>query len=278
MLYLNKKKYKRFSWLVLLAIVLVSCNNSEKKEYKEYKDGVLYKSYSLDGNNNYDGVYKEFYKNGKLKTICDFKHGKTDSTLTYNEDSSLSHIVYEKGKDTFTIKKFKNNFIESIGESTAQAKNIGVWKYYNQKGKLIKKQEFINLCGKEYLNQSWEFDNGKMINDKGNHYKILLKKKEYFVGEPIQIAFFYTPILGNDSRNLIYLSPKILPDYCNIKKVHLEKWYSDNRKIVGTVTFKSKGIKNLRGYIQEFFYSKNKSKNEEYLSREVYFTVKIIVK
>lgn len=267
---------KKYLIFILSAIIIISCNTSEKKEYK---DGVLFKSYALNSNNEFDGLYKEFYKNGNAKVIHNFKNGTLiDSSVSYNYDSSVSDIRYYYKKDTVFCKTFKNNFLESSGEAF-QNRKIGYWNYYNRNGKIFKKQEFINLCGKHYINQSWEYDDkNQIIKDRGNHYEIILKRKEYLVGDTINIKIIYTPALGKESHNLIYVSPKISSNFCNIKNIKLDNWYSDSREINSKVVFSTKGVKNLRGYIQEYLLQKGKPKNMEYLYREVYFDIPLLIK
>lgn len=258
-------------FLLSVIILIISC---KKDVVKQYKNGTLYKSYNIDNNNEFDGVYKEFYSNGKVKVIHNFNNGiLIDSSTSYREDSSISDIRYYNKKDTVFCKTFKNNILESSGEAL-QSRKIGIWDYYDINGNVTKKQEFINLCGKHYINQSWEYDTKKqIIITKGNHYQIFLEKKEYLVNEKINIKIIYTPLLGNKSKNLIYTSTKITPDFCNIANVKLDYWYSDNREITIKLIFSTKGDKNLRGFIQEYLYKKERPVNDKYLYREVYFDI-----
>jgi antitoxin component YwqK of YwqJK toxin-antitoxin module len=261
---------------ILLAIIFLSCKDDIKKEYK---NGVLYKSYTLNSNNEYDGLYTEYYKSGKIETIINYDNGLAkDSSVYYFEKSNEKVVSYFTKIDTLFLKYFRNNILESSGEFF-QNRKIGYWNYYDITGKIIKKQESINLCGNHYINQSWEYDNkNKIIKDKGNHYQINLEKKEYLVGDTIQIKVVYTPALGKDSHNLIYVSPKIAPTFCNIKDVKLDKWYSENREFNQKIVFSTKGDKNLRGYIQEYLYQKERPVNDKYLYREVYFDIPITIK
>ncbi|MHC0443881.1 hypothetical protein ACWA1F_00635 [Flavobacterium sp. 3-218] len=256
---------------LLLPILIISC---KENVIKEYKNGVLYKLYTLDDNDEYNGVYKEFYNNGNVKVIHNFQNGVLiDSSTSYNTDSSLLDIRFYNKKDTVFCKTFKNNTLESSGEAF-KTRKIGYWNYYNEDGRIIKKQQFINLCGKHYVNQSWEYDkNNSIIKNKGNYYKVILEKKEYSVGEKIDIKIIYTPLLGTKSKNLICTSTKISDDFCNIKDVKLDYWHSDNREITIKLIFSTKGNKNLRGYIQEYLYKEERPINDKYLYREVYFDI-----
>lgn len=276
MLQLIKKYMKKKLMFIWLVITVISCNNFEKKEYK---DGMLFKSYILNDENEFDGFYNEFYKNGNLKVSHNFIKGVlVDSSVYYNYDKTISDIRYYYKKDTVFCKTFKKNILESSGEAFKNRK-IGYWNYYNVKGIIFKKQEFINLCGKHYMNQSWEYnDSNQIIKDKGNHYQIILKERKYFVGDTINIKVIYTPALGHESRNIIYVSPTISSYFCNIKEVKLDNWYSDSREFNSKVVFTTRGKKNLRGYIQEYLFQKDKPKSMEYLYREVYFDIPILIK
>lgn len=264
----NLIKYLLF---VILMITIQSCKNDE---IKKYKNGILYESYYLNNNNQFDGVYKKYYKSGKIKTIHHFRNNiLVDSSISYNEDSSLSDIRYYNKKDTFFCRTFKNNILESSGEGY-KTRRIGYWKYYDNKGRVIKKQEFINLCGKHYMNQSWEYDEkNRIIKDRGNNYQVFIDRKIYSVGDTINLKFIYTPALGRGSHILIYVSPRISTDFCNLKDVKLDNWYSENLEINSKLTFSTKGKKNLRGFIQEYVFQKHRPENDKYLYREVYFDI-----
>ena len=40
---------------------------------------------------------------------------------------------------------------------------LGKWKYFKKNGNLDKVVEYVNVCGNQYTNQGWYFENGKTL-------------------------------------------------------------------------------------------------------------------
>lgn len=113
-----------------------------------YLTGELKKRYSsrLNGRN---GVYLSYYKNGNLKeSYCMINGRRIGRYIKNNEDGKplivgkyktiecLNEIKVER--DT-TIEKYQGNIVKTI-ESRIKSIKEGEWKYWNSKGKLIRKE------------------------------------------------------------------------------------------------------------------------------------------
>lgn len=260
-------------------ILFISCKNEVKEYYYHYPNGELKMSISFDENMKLEGIAKQYYDNGAIKSIQSYKNGKNiDSSIFYRKDSKIYLILYYKKEDTLVCKAFKNNRLHDEGEYYKN-RRIGYWYTYNQKRQKVKRREFIDLNGKEYLNQEWDLDNkNNIIDNRGNNYLVSLNKKDYSPQEIIKIKIHYNPIFGRDSRAVVYMSPELKSDYSNLKQVRLDERYSLDNDFDILVRFSSKGSKNLRGYIQESLFLKNKPKDEQYSMREVYFNIPIVIK
>jgi hypothetical protein len=168
-------------------ILCISSKKNDRKEGKEvwfYSNGKLWKIYqykndSLDGpwieyyeiggtmkkygtyKNGIPIEWKEFYLCNKIKTEGSYFDTEILTTITSNDTIKL--CIKDRKKNIKEIKELNNTLIDSIrteflldkssGIPFPLERNIknGIWKYWNEDGKLIK-EEF--------------FDKGNLINTK----------------------------------------------------------------------------------------------------------------
>lgn len=264
-----KHKYLLFS----ICFILMSCKNT-KEEY--YPNGTIAKEYELK-NGKLDGVSKEYYENGKLKAIYLLKDGVlVDSSLSYNKEKSfIEKINYYLPKDSIRTKFFhEKEKISSTGIFYNNQKS-GKWKYFNKNGELEKVFEYKNIESKQYTNQGWYFDSrGDTLKNLGNYYILKPIPKTIQSNKTLSLDFEYKPILALNSEAIIYMSSKINNDFSNLGLVTLDAFPLYSNKAILEMSFKSKGKKNLRGFIKEFITNTDKTTK----SKNTYFDIPIIVK
>ncbi|WP_291100853.1 MULTISPECIES: toxin-antitoxin system YwqK family antitoxin [unclassified Flavobacterium] len=263
--------------IIAYLLIFISC---EKKEIKYYSNGSIFKTYKLN-NNKLDGDYKEFYLNGNIKIIHKFKEGVLiDSSTYYNQRKQITEIHYHSSDSADYVKTFEKGILISEGRYYSNQER-GKWKYYYENGKLKMIIEFMDLCGKQYTNQGWNFDKkGNSIKKFGyeNYYTLTMQKKNYKVNEDISLKIKYKPILFLNSNSLICMSPKINKTFCNLNNVKLDTIYSANHNFDIKLSFSTKGNKNLRGFIKEFYNKKADSRDSTtYGDRFIYFDIPIKV-
>jgi hypothetical protein len=163
-----------------------------------------------------------------------------------------------------------NNVIE-ISTKKQQMEGIKMYNFYRKDGSLEKTLEYINLCGKEYLNQGFYFNESKdTLFDKSNFYKIYIEKKVLNTNEVSKIIIEYEPLLKNSVSGLLLSKDNIDLDFCNLEKSKLDTIFFIDNKIEFYQRFKNKGIKRLGGYILEIDKNLN---NKIYDERKVYLTI-----
>ena len=107
----------------------VAATQEITKEQKEYYDNGKLKSIGKFTNGKANGEWKNYYENGQLKQIGNLIGGKvTGECKNYHENGQLSQI---------------GNFIDGI--------STGEWKFYNKNGELIAKKLY-DVNGKEIEN------------------------------------------------------------------------------------------------------------------------------
>lgn len=167
----------------------------------------------------------------------------------------------------------------SEGISNKEEKNRGITKisYYDDSGKLEKTFEYINLCGKRYLNQGWYFDrNGDTLFDKSHFFKVEVEKKVLSTGEQSKITISYKPLLKNTISGFLISKEKLIrEDYCNLDEQAVDTIYFVDNKLQFSIEFKDKGHKNLGGYILEI--SKELAPDGIYSERKVYLSIPLDV-
>ncbi|MQP23995.1 DUF3822 family protein [Flavobacterium sp. LMO8] len=164
-----------------------------------------------------------------------------------------------------------------IDISTKTEKQNGIIKRsFYKKGKLEKTLEYVNICGKEYLNQGWYFNEKRdTIKSKGNSYEIKIEKSILNPLEESKITFFYKPFLKNTVSGILLCKENNI-EYCDLENKKLDTLYFVDNKLEYTQTFRNKGVKNVTGYILEI--TKELRPNKKYDERKVYFTLNFNVK
>lgn len=257
-------------FILITFYILTSCSN--KKEVYDSKGNTIAEYELVNG--KISGEYKEFYNDGKLKAIHNYKNGiKIDSSTYYNANKEIILIKKYLQKDTIYEKEFKDNVLISEGKYLSN-NQLGKWKYFRQNGKLEKIIEYVNFCGHQYTNQGWYFDeNGKFEPGKGNYFEVSTLKKIYKKDELIVITITYKPLYSSSPKFTIYFHPKVDSKFCNLSDIPVDSRIAENNKFTLPLTFSTVGNKNLRGVIEETVIKENDSKTHG--QRLVYFDIPI---
>ncbi|WP_439185918.1 toxin-antitoxin system YwqK family antitoxin [Carboxylicivirga taeanensis] len=114
----------------LFLLVSLSCSKNQK-EY--YHDGNLKAEYMINDNGEYHGKYKEFYNNGKTKTLIDFENGyKSGVAEFYDSTGQLAAKEYFQHGEIKYVKEFTTdgkiayefNFLDTLNLPTIEDFNI----------------------------------------------------------------------------------------------------------------------------------------------------------
>jgi len=129
----------KYSLVLSLMILAVSCTTEKKETPKkelEVENLIEYKN----------GIYTEYYpgrKKVKMRGAQDknkVRNGKW--VLLSPSGKELSITFFEKGlREGHTIIKYPNGSINYVGEYLHN-EQIGVWKFYDEKGKLIREEDY----------------------------------------------------------------------------------------------------------------------------------------
>ena len=271
--------------LLYIAIVgfCLSCqNNKIEKVYYENGQAKFEVEFS---NGLMNGYHKEFHENGKLKTLTYYDSGNiSDSIIGYFENGNIEFIQFRTNEidSMYTFDK-KDKFINS--KSKVVNNQINGWRYYfNEKGEIISKIEFIDLLEDEpYINQGIYFDGNKIIDSLSAYYMVNLKDT-LKVNKSYPIKFEYKPTISKDSEVYICYGSGINENYSNINNIKLDTLVLENLKLTTTIKLSKIGKHNLRG----FFYEKHieylhSDKNDSLVnistkSNKMYLNIEVFVK
>ena len=106
---------------------------------EHYENGQLKREGNyIDGKE--DGLWEEYYHNGSLLSKVNYMNGKKEGILEnyYINGQLKSRINYKEGKENGIIELFHQNGELMLKGFSKDAMQIGEWKYYDEKGKLIK--------------------------------------------------------------------------------------------------------------------------------------------
>ena len=103
---------------------------------KKYKNGQV-KSIENFKNGKLNGEFKEFFENGSLFQIGTFKNGDMKNIKVFYENENLKFEQNLKNRKGKYRGYYPNGKLEAEGE-VFQGDEIGLWKYYNEEGNLLK--------------------------------------------------------------------------------------------------------------------------------------------
>lgn len=103
---------------------------------KKYKNGQV-KSIENFKNGKLNGEFKEFFEDGNLSQIATFKNGDMKNIKVFYENGNLKFEQNLKNRKGKYRGYYPNGQLESEGE-VFQGDEIGLWKYYNKEGNLLK--------------------------------------------------------------------------------------------------------------------------------------------
>ena len=103
---------------------------------KKYKDGQV-KSIENFKNGKLNGEFKEFFENDSLFQVGTFKNGDMKNIKVFYENGNLKFEQNLKDRKGKYRGYYPNGKLEVEGE-VFQGDEIGLWKYYNEEGNLLK--------------------------------------------------------------------------------------------------------------------------------------------
>jgi hypothetical protein len=262
-----------FLFITILSI-LFSCNSDLKEEIIYYPNGKIHRKHFLNSKGEIEGKAIEYDRNGFVSAIFQFKKGELVDSLMFFKENKIESIIYLKNNDTKLVKKFENDKLVSKGIIKNNQKN-GKWEFYKN-GKISKIIEYIDLCGIEYLNQGWVYDdNGKLNLNESNFVEISNLKKIYRIDEPIMIKMKYNSIWNVNSTSVVQYHIKVDSNFCNLEKIKVDEKTSKNHFFDLKIGFDESGKYNVRGVIIE----KNNEvdMNRKSNVRELYFDIPIMI-
>ncbi|MBS9774396.1 MAG: toxin-antitoxin system YwqK family antitoxin [Tenacibaculum sp.] len=107
---------------------------------------VAQKINHLDVNGKKTGIWKKFYKNGKLRYKGQFKDGREVGTFKFYENTaSTQPVIVKEFKGNKALVKFYDfdGKLKSKGEMIGK-KREGKWEYYFSNGKLFSEEFYVN--------------------------------------------------------------------------------------------------------------------------------------
>ena len=120
--------------LILSALFCLVSFYSFGYQIDENFTGQVIKKYK---NGKFNGEFKEFFENGSLFQIGTFKNGDMENVKAFYENGNLKFEQNLKDRKGKYRGYYPNGMLEIEGE-VFQGDEIGLWKYYNEEGNLLK--------------------------------------------------------------------------------------------------------------------------------------------
>lgn len=262
----------KYIYILLISLVFLSCNSNIKKYY--YSTGELFSVVELnDENKNHgrlrkmyktgeleaegsfvnglkDGCFKVFYKSGKLKAIESYRKGLlVDTSKAFYENGKLSILKYYNNESNlYQKKKYENGITMSEGKMKDSIR-LDWWNYYDNKGYISKKADYLLINNKQYLNQLLVYNSkGEIVKDSSNYYQLSFPDT-IMINKSVTGKLKLQPLLSKKNDfHMVYFN--FLDS--NNKIILIDSTYGKNNKeAVLWGKFKYSGVKKLEGYILE---------------------------
>ncbi len=134
--------------MVLISIILLSCQQYAQEHKEYFKSGQLKESGQFDKNGKQTGVWKYYYSDGKLEQIKRYQNGiQIGKQETYYENGELMKSrVIELDPNGDTIGEYKYYSDGQLYEHGyyKNGSKSGTWKYYNEHKRLKETGAFKN--------------------------------------------------------------------------------------------------------------------------------------
>lgn len=221
-----------------------------------------------------------------------------DTIYKYFDDqkSVIKQKKWQLDDSTSYVMNFnKNGLLKSKGTVLYDTLKFGKWFYLkkksNEKIKEIREYKIIN--GKEYLNQDWVVNNE---NDTvmGHFISHNPLKDEYFIGDTIEVEFYYPkPLMSKNSElyliyakegnfnntfsNINSLTLDTVPNVYRLNNLKDNKLSKYKRSVYRKYILKSKGKTHLRNiFLEKFDTIYNDTLSTSFI--DIYFEKEIYVK
>lgn len=246
-------KLKEFG--VLLGILIIMSCNKEKRTY--YENGNLKLSVEINKSGKKNGEERLYYPTGRIKSISFYDEGKLrDSTITFNEDSSIKSIKIIGNKENF-IKNFENGKMKSTGALDSKNRPIGWWKYFKS-GNIEAEEERVIVLNKSFVNRVKIFKDKQIDSLKSRLYEVKYpgdiavgKLYPFIVKYNFESEISSKNLLGNEYYYLL-TSPQIEEDFSNVNKIILDTIYpSKQNEFFLTVGYRNSGKKSFRAILEK---------------------------
>jgi hypothetical protein len=233
-------KVLRLIIIIGLAILNQSCNQNNIIEINNFEDGQ--------------------------KAISYGKNGIVDSIIIEKSNVKISKFISKNNKKD--NKFFKVYFYDSKGNVTSEGNmnhnnKVGNWLYFKNK-QLIKKEEYFRICGRNVINQVWQYDSKNkidLIKSSFYTYKFIdtiIEKENLKV---LKIKFFPSKLIEVD-RIRFYTSSKIQNDFCNLNNLRLIDIPKNKQNEYEIAFERGDKFDTIKGFFTEEFRINNKSKEK----------------
>ncbi len=144
-------------YLIILFFILCSCEQPNKNIFREYYyDGSLKFEYQINKDSIMDGFFKEYYPEGSIRSMQNYKNGQLDSIATfYYENGRVEKILnYVYDSLVGSQKRFYPNnkikqyaVIDGFGECFFVLKYDSNGNEIKREGGVISPNIYCNICG-----------------------------------------------------------------------------------------------------------------------------------
>lgn len=221
--------------IYMILYILIGCNSEESKNIKKefYKNGKLFKEYSVNKKDIKEGDFKEYYENGKIKKKYKYLNGKLEGEQKefYESGTLKSKGYYINGVlDSLIYHYYTNGNIEQ--ESFRfEGKLFGAQKEFDVDGNLTNMNFKVN--DSEWVS-SLDFDkSGSIIKKAGSLIYCIAEKRENSIKDTLGLLFYIMvpPLYTSKSQVLEIKDGGIIDKQdCNLVDVNNNKAFLFKRR------------------------------------------------
>jgi antitoxin component YwqK of YwqJK toxin-antitoxin module len=122
--------------------------------FRQYSDsGVLIKEYYLKDDSIKNGLYQEFYKNGRVSLKLNYIENVLDGMAYFFEPNgdTVKYYNFKNNRMIFPYKRWLEGGQTITGTVIDSARKVVVWKWYDKNGRELKREKNIGVINVDYF-------------------------------------------------------------------------------------------------------------------------------
>lgn len=214
------------------------------------KDFLFLYELNKDSNKK-DGIYKLYYKSGKIKEEGTYKNDKKEGIIKryYESGKVIQEETYKNNEQNGIVKSYYENGKLMEQGNYKDGKAIGIVELYDENGKLKERKDYSDIPYDQEVNIKVYDDEGYLEGAYFKNEKLEGNARGFYDSGKLMRTLTYENGKKEGIYGFFYESGKLKEEgtYKNDKKEGIVKEYDENGKLIKEATYKDGVEVNRKG-------------------------------